>query len=271
MKRPESVFVDGQRTLYIADPVVGALFVLDAEDNLVRTLRLQEPVRGVGANDTELFVLGDGRVYVYSKRGGQDPLRWFGGRGDYPGEINAYQGITVTDDTVYIADAANHRIEAFTTQGAFLWANPTGIASAETTATTRTWSLPQDLTLDGANHLVIVDALKFELSQASAKDGTFIDAWGTFGSADGQFAYPSSVAYDARHDRFIVADTKNNRVQIVTLPNSSTGVQNVMKRVEMGPWRYIFVPIGVVLLLILVAFVVYRLYWRHKSTQEDGE
>ena len=46
-----------------------------------------------------------------------------------------------------------------------------------------------------------------------SKDGKFIKAWGTRGSAPGEFNLPHSIAIDSR-GRIFVADRTNNRIQI---------------------------------------------------------
>jgi len=44
--------------------------------------------------------------------------------------------------------------------------------------------------------------------------------FGDYGQTDGLFAYPTGVSYDPTRDWFAVADTANNRVQILRLPES---------------------------------------------------
>jgi sugar lactone lactonase YvrE len=46
-----------------------------------------------------------------------------------------------------------------------------------------------------------------------SRDGTFIKAWGTRGSAPGEFNLPHSITIDSR-GRIFVADRTNNRIQI---------------------------------------------------------
>jgi sugar lactone lactonase YvrE len=46
-----------------------------------------------------------------------------------------------------------------------------------------------------------------------SKDGTFVKAWGTRGSAPGEFDTPHSIAIDSR-GRIFVADRSNSRIQI---------------------------------------------------------
>ncbi len=49
--------------------------------------------------------------------------------------------------------------------------------------------------------------------QQFLRDGTFLGAWGTPGSGDGQFAEPGGVAVDPA-GRVLVADTGNARIQV---------------------------------------------------------
>jgi DNA-binding beta-propeller fold protein YncE len=54
-----------------------------------------------------------------------------------------------------------------------------------------------------------------ELSPA----GKSIAQWGTFGAAAGQFSSPTSISVDA-HGAVLVADTGNDRVQLLAGPSS---------------------------------------------------
>jgi tripartite motif-containing protein 71 len=44
-------------------------------------------------------------------------------------------------------------------------------------------------------------------------NGAFITKWGSKGTADGQFEYPSGVAVDSSENVY-VADTGNHRIQV---------------------------------------------------------
>ncbi len=258
ISRPESVFVDENDNLYVADPVQHAVFAFNAGDELMKSFPLDDEPRGVAVEGDLLYVLGQGRVYVLNVATG-DEIRWFGSFGSFSGEIDAYQGIAVKDGIVYIADAFNKRIEAFTSEGDLLWEND-GVTGTDDAGV---WQLPQDLTIDAAGRLVVVDALNFELVAARADSGEVLDEWGDFGSRDGTFSYPSSIAYDALRDRFVVADTKNNRVQIVTLPGSTSGAASLVKRATLSPWRYLTIPVVAVLAALLL-WIVIRLVRRRR-------
>lgn len=256
--RAESVEVDEVGNVFVADPVAGAVHAFNAGLELVRSIPVPDAPAGSAAWGSELYVLGRGRVNVVDVASGT-VVRWFGSLGDSEGEINAYQGIVVDGDGVYIADALNRRIVAFTHQGDWLW-EAAGRRSDDRD-TGSAWQLPQDLTIDASGRIVVVDALGFDISAMLPGSDLVVARWGENGAGDGAFSYPSSVAYDAAHDRFVVADTKNNRIQIVSLPGSAPIATSVVKSVVVGPWRYLTIPLGIALTLIALTsvFLVLRI------------
>lgn len=271
--RPESIAVDTNGDLYIADSWANKVIVFDSANRYVREWQVPSQARGITVSDGEVYVLGVGRVYVYNLAGAQ--VRQFGSRGKKPGQIDAYQGIAVGNGRVYIADSYNRRIEAFDEHGTLAWSAPSTAAtttSFETTQvteqTTFEWDLPQDLCLDGTGNLVVADAFLFQLVAVNAKDGSVMGSYGDFGNQDGEFFYPTSVAYDPVRDWFAVADTQNNRVQIVRLPKtSSSPVATAVRRIESSATRYLLVPV-LLLLTLLVVSVVQWIRWGRAAGED---
>lgn len=245
--RPESIDVDEFGNLYIADPVAGAVFAFNPEDALMRTFEVEGEARGVHASVDRIYVLGQGRVYIFDSASGEE-LSWFGSFGSFPGEMDAYQGIVEHEGVIYIADSFNKRIQAFSEKGDLLWVSEAGKGEEPNPL----WQLPQDLTIDAAGRIVVVDAMNFELVAIDRTSGVVEAGWGVFGGRDGAFSYPSSVDYDEGRDRFVVADTRNNRIQVVTLPGSTSTVESLAKRATMSPWRYLVIPALVVVASIAV-------------------
>ncbi len=273
-QRPESIALDPQDNLYIADSWANKVIVFDPQGEFVREWKTPGQPRGIAVDGGQVYVLGEGRVLVYNLAGAE--LRQFGTRGKKPGQIDAYQGIEVRNGRVYIADSYNRRIQAFDTQGTLAWSNPsttTPVASIDSShvadATSAVlWDLPQDLTFDGKGNLVVADAFRFQLVVVDPDNGSIIGAYGDVGATDGEFYYPTSVAYDPDRDWFVVADTQNQRLQVVRLPGTTDSpLLPSARRIEASPWRYVVAPvIGLVLLLL---FAVYKwIRWGRAGRQD---
>jgi DNA-binding beta-propeller fold protein YncE len=72
---------------------------------------------------------------------------------------------------------------------------------------------PQDLAFLPDGSIVIADGLRNSRVVKLDKDGAFIKAWGTKGSADGQFSGLHGIDAD-KNGRIYVADRGNHRIQI---------------------------------------------------------
>jgi len=282
--RPESIAVDDEDQLYIADSQANKIVVYDSVGKYLREWPILGQARGVEVVGDEVFVLSMGRVFVFDRMGQQ--LLEFGRRGHEPGEIDAYQGVTADSERIYVADSFNRRIQAFDRNGELVWTAPLNggeseaLSAVEGTPTAGdeadpaedfAWDLPQDLTFDAAGRLVVVDAFRFELVVVDPETGDVIDTYGDYGREDGLFYYPSSVAYDSASDWFVVADTENNRVQIVRLEDSGGGIQEAVTRLNASPDRFILYPLLVPLvlfLLILLAWIARKVAGHRRAARE---
>jgi hypothetical protein len=132
------------------------------------------------------------------------------------------------------------------------------------------WQLPHDLVFDGSGRLIVVDAFAFEVAVVDPKTGKVQATYGDFGRADGQFYYPTSIDYDARRDWFAIADTNNNRIQIVRIPDSGNPAIGAAWRAISSPYRYLAIPALLVLLVVLIAaFAANRLFRKVDSSAVD--
>lgn len=261
-QRPESIALDPEDNLYIADSWANKIIVFDKNGRYLREWKVPAQPRGITVDAGEVYVLGPGRVYIYSESG--DELRQFGSRGKQPGQIDAYQGIAVKDGMIYIADSYNKRIQAFDANGTLAWVAPATSAPTPSTMDTASiessneveWDLPQDLCFDAAGNLVVADAFRFQLVVVDPKDGSIIGDYGGIGQQDGEFYYPTSVAYDADRDWFVVADTQNQRLQIVRLPGTTDSpLLPSARRIESSPWRYAVPTLACLVALFMLAIV----------------
>ncbi len=270
--RPTSIDVDENGEVYIADPFANKVIVFDADNNYLREWKTpnveEEAPRGIHVSGGRVYVLTIGRLRVYDTQGRE--IGQMGSRGRKPSQIDAYQGVLADEERIYIADALNRRVQAMDPKGESLWITPR--EEKDSLTEDAPYQLPQDLTFDGAGRLVTIDAFKFELVVSDAKTGEVIAAYGTDGAGEGQFMYPSGIDYDPQRDWFAVADTRNDRVQIVRLPDSGGSPQSTLRRALSSPYRYCAIPLLLLLVVAIVAYVTSRRIRRaDEETEASGE
>ncbi len=270
--QPESIDVNAAGDLFIADSEGRKIVVFDSDGRFLREWSVQYKPRGIALSAGNVFVLGEGTVNTYTETGAK--LGQFGTRGPAPGQIDAYIGIEVDRDTIFIADAFNSRIQAFDRDGTLLWARPE-IAAPRSMPQTPTdepvpfaWDLPQDLTLDGAGRLVVVDAFRFQLVILDPDTGQVVSTHGDFGTTEGTFLHPTSVDYDPHRDWFAVADTDNNRVQIVRLPGSGDTAASGVRRIADSTARWVLPTMVLLVAVFLISIIQWVLLARSRRRMD---
>ncbi len=109
---------------------------------------------------------------------------------------------------VYVASAANHNIQKFSSNGTVLvtWGGK-GAADGQL-------NYPEGIAVDGFSHVYVSDANNYRI-QKFTSSGDFITKWGSKGSSDGQFNIARSIAVDDSGNVY-VADVLNERIQKFT-------------------------------------------------------
>ena len=132
------------------------------------------------------------------------------------GEFYNPTGIAIdSSDNVYVADTSNHRIQKFSSTGAFItkWgstdygsyggSNP-GSGNGE-------FSYPGGISIDSSNNIYVADNQNDRI-QKFTSTGTFVQNIGSSGSNNGQLNKPTGIAIDSSNNMY-VADTDNMRIQ----------------------------------------------------------
>lgn len=275
---PTGVDVAPDGRMYFLQGPRNEILVLDrAGKKTERVMNVDIPTAIDVTEDRIAIGARDG--WVITDLDGNIVLGPVGTRGKGPDQYDVVSGIALdADNNVYVVDTYNNRISKFDSRGKRLWitdaGNPsnqaanTGGESMKATVPEGSAGLqsPTSAVLDGAGHLVVVDPLDFTIALFDTKTGKFVNKYGTFGKSDGQFMYPSSIDYDPVRDWFAVADTMNNRVQIVRLPGTGGSPASAFARSLTGPIRACLIP----LLLLLIALIVWAVRRRRAKKQREA-
>ncbi|MEW6142140.1 MAG: hypothetical protein AB1597_03145 [Chloroflexota bacterium] len=132
-------------------------------------------------------------------------MKW-GAYGDADGQFSIPYGIALdASGNIYVVDTNNHRIQKFSSNGAFItkWGS-LGQGDGQ-------FHTPRGIAIDAVGN-VYVASLYSNFIQKFTSNGVFIAKWSTQGSGDGQVLYPGGVAVDVNGNVYI-ADTGNHRIQ----------------------------------------------------------
>jgi len=132
-------------------------------------------------------------------------LEW-GEPGSQPGQLALPQSMLVDEeDRIWVADACNHRIQVFDSQG-----NVQDCWGTEGTQVGRL-KYPYDIVLAPDGSIYVCEFGNNRI-QKFTRNGRSLGCWGTHGRGEGQLNGPWALVCDSR-GRIHVLDTNNHRVQ----------------------------------------------------------
>lgn len=275
---PTSVAVDENGLVYVGDQSGNNVYVMSPDNKVVRKIFVPTP-SSVAVSSDRLVVGSASGFVILTKTGGVIKVLGSQGKGDK--QFQGVRGVAIAkDDTIYAVDQYNNRVSAYDRNGVRKWIRVTGAPGNQSSVASSTVAapgaearlqLPAEIAVDGARRLVVVDPFGFDIAVLNAKDGTPIAAYGEAGGQDGQFTYPSGIAYDPQRDWFAVADTMNARVQIVRLPDSGGTVLATANRTFSGPIRALFIPLALLFLAIVTGLVYRSMNRRRQRDAADVE
>lgn len=257
----EGIAVDDNGDIYVCDFGRNVVMVFSQDGEFLREWLVQLPVE-VDVNNGQVAVAAAYGIGLFDTEGVL--ITQWGQRGKADGDFDLPHGILLADDgTIYVSDTQNRRIKAYDNSGRLLWikAGPesSGLSSATTTESVdgvrQNMQIPSGMAMDSNGRLLVVDPFEFQvLVLDTEREGVIIERYGEFGEEDGKFAYPTGIAYDPARDVLSVADTANNRAQIIRIPGTggnalSRGLAFATDR----PFWLCLIP----LVLLVVAMVVW--------------
>ncbi len=268
-----SLAADNANDLYILDNAVGAIHQLTPEAGIKQSWSIPGANK-IAANDTRVAVLGEGSLGVFDVAK-NNPLFSFGTRGPGALQFDSPWGACFdADNNVYVADTQNHRVRKFDPTGTLIWevgtvpdrTNPESMDARQASAN-ELFSLPAGVTVDGNGRVVVIDAFKFQIIVLDPETGEKIASYGDYGQADGLFDNPAAITYDEERDYFVVADTGNDRLQVVRIPGSSNNaaLAGLRRLFDRPVWICCF-PF----LVLLIAAIVVATSRRRKNKDEEA-
>ncbi len=282
---PSRFAISPDGSFYVCETPSDAIRVLNPDGTEGNSILIPQPL-SVAVSD-DMIVVGSIAGFAILNMDGE-PQQVIGTRGKGDDQFDYVHGVAIgQDDTIYVADSFNNRLSAWDRDGNRLWIRRTGtpgnsaqfdekegLVTQDTSDSVlpepERLQLPLGMTLDGAGRIVVIDMFESAIAVFDPEDGAFIGKYGVTGPEDGEFFYPQSIGYDPARDWFTVADSLNNRVQVVRIPGSSGGggAVEAVRRLMAGPVRACLFPLAL-LLLALVGWFVSRVVRKRRPVADE--
>ncbi len=208
--------------IFISSDPSGAKVYLDGTDTGKRTdctlenvsagvHELKIELEGYGKWEGNVTVIANQAVDVHATLAGYryEFVAQWGNLGSGDGQLYTPDSVAVDNSgNLFVAEYHNHRIQKFTTDGAFItkWGSQ-GSGNGQ-------FSFPSGVAVDKSGYVFVTEQAGNRI-QKFTPDGTFITKWGTYGTEDGQFRVPGYIAADSS-GMLYVSDYHNNRIQKFT-------------------------------------------------------
>jgi len=207
LKKPINITIDDDGTRYVTDTEREQVLVYDRQNRFLKAYGEPgqfKPIDVAIAGD-RLYVTDviHHSVHVLDKSTGNTLMR-FGSRGSEPGEFNNPTNLALAgDDTLYVIDTINFRVQQFSLDGEFIR------AFGQAGAVPGTFSRPKGISVDREGHIYVVDSA-FENIQVFAQDGGALMFFGARGNERDSINMPTVVKLDydniAYFEKYIAPD-----------------------------------------------------------------
>jgi hypothetical protein len=194
--------------VYVADSGNGTVYrLIDDDMQPWITTGLVRPTGLVALAEAKLLVVidtGAHRLNIFDLEG--QLIQAVGQRGDSTGGLNFPTFATVAEDDILVNDTLNYQIKRFDGEGLLKG------AFGEEGDGPGTFARPKGMATDADGNIWVVDAL-FDNVQVFNRQGRLLLIIGGPGQAAGEFWSPVGIA--VHNDEVYIADTFNNRIQVL--------------------------------------------------------
>ncbi len=284
----EGIAVGDDGNLYVAD-FGGQLVKFSPDGKLLDQWKIELPSE-VDVKDGKIAIAASKGIAIITEENSKVLLQVGGQRGWAKDQFDLPHGIVLNDDgSLYVSDTQNRRIKALDKSGRVKWIlgeapdrSKPGAGDVRSQQTTNApFLIPSGMTMDGNGRIVVIDPFKFRIAAIDAKTGKIAHEgndpkkrqafYGDYGQQDGFFANPTGISYDRARDWFAVADTSNNRIQILRIPDSGGS----LLAPAIGAFRLPMCLFCIPWLILLAAIVIQAVRRRRQneepvSPEDDG-
>jgi tripartite motif-containing protein 71 len=209
--QPEGIALDAAGNVYVADKFNNRIQVFDSTGRFLRKWGLETGEQlfvpsGVAVDPAgNVYVANTGNNTVNVYDGSGKPLRQWGSLGD-PNMAVPYRIALDVNGNVYVTDTGLDRIDLFDNNGNFLRQIGEGLFTSDSNL--------RGIAVDPSGNVFVADAGKDVIWVFNAS-GSLRLSWGGYGDDNGFFREPAGVSLDKAGANVYVADTDNNRIQVL--------------------------------------------------------
>jgi DNA-binding beta-propeller fold protein YncE len=231
---PQCIVVDSSGYVYLPDVNTNRIQKFTSDGQFVTKWGSQGSGDGQFDFASASFagIAVDSSGYVYVTEYGNQRVQKFTSNGIFvakwgcggTGDGQFYKPYDIAFDSsgnAYVTDLQNNRVQKFTSDGQFVtkWGSY-GTGDGQ-------FRSPRSIAVDGSGNVYVledyfgggyVEMVQFRVQKFTSSNGIsyeFMTKWGSWGTGDGQFVYPSGIAVDGSNYVY-VADYGNNRIQKFT-------------------------------------------------------
>ena len=279
----EGIAVGSNGDLYVAD-FGGQVVKFSPDGKLLDQWKVELPSE-LDVQDGKIGIAASKGIAVITENNSKVLLQLGGQRGWGKDQFDLPHGIVLAKDgTIYVSDTQNRRLKALDKTGRIKWIlgeapdrSKPGAGDVRSQQTTNApFLIPSGMTMDGNGRIVVIDPFKFRIAAVNAKTGEIAHEgndpkkrqafYGDYGQQDGFFANPTGISYDRNRDWFAVADTSNNRIQILRIPDSGGSLLAPAIGAFRLPMCLFCIP-----WLLLLAAIIYSVLRRRRQNEAPAQ
>jgi DNA-binding beta-propeller fold protein YncE len=180
-QQPHFVYADETLGhIYVSDTLNNRVQLFDLTGKLLKIIRCEPARTGLRSYTVGISCDSSGNLYIMDNSGSSihvydtqlNFIKTIGNRGSSPAQFNDAYGLTIHNDTIWVADTYNNRIQHLSLKG-----NPLSVFGGEEGSDIHHFSHPADIGVDANDNLYVTDWKNARVIKLDA-NGHFLRQWG---------------------------------------------------------------------------------------------